>query len=151
MKVVLQRVLKSSVKVNNEVVGEINKGYLILLGVTSSDTEEDVKALVDKISKLRIFPDSEGKINLSINDVDGEILVVSQFTLYASCKKGNRPSFVEAAGPDKANELYEYFKQYCKDKFKNVESGVFGADMKVEILNDGPFTILLEAENGKIL
>ncbi len=151
MKVVLQRVLKSSVKVNDEIVGKIDKGFLILLGVTNSDTKEDVKALVDKISKLRIFPDEDGKVNLSINDIDGEILIVSQFTLYAACKKGNRPSFVESGSPDKANELYEYFKEYSQDKFKNVECGIFGADMKVDLLNDGPFTIILEAENVKIL
>ncbi len=151
MKVVLQRVLKSSVTVNNEVVGEINKGFLVLLGVNNEDTEKDVEVLVNKISKLRIFPDDQGKSNLSINDVNGELLVVSQFTLYADCRKGNRPSFTEAGKPDKANELYEYFKQYSKDKFVNVQCGVFGADMKVDIVNDGPFTIVMEAVNGNVL
>ncbi len=151
LKVVLQRVLKSSVTVSNEVVGEINNGFLVLLGVTNNDTEKDVEALVNKISKLRIFPDDQGKSNLSINDVKGELLVVSQFTLYADCRKGNRPSFTEAAKPDKANELYEYFKLYSKDKFVNVQCGVFGADMKVDIVNDGPFTIVMEAVNGNVL
>ncbi|MFV0502428.1 MAG: D-aminoacyl-tRNA deacylase [Lachnospirales bacterium] len=150
MKVVLQRVNKSSVKINGNIVGEIGKGYLILLGVGNEDTEKDVEVLVDKISKLRIFPDSDDKINLSIGEVNGEILVVSQFTLYGSCKKGNRPSFINSGKPDTANKLYEYFKEYARDKFDKVESGVFGEDMKVELENDGPFTILLECENGVI-
>ncbi len=151
MRVVLQRVLKSSVSVDGKVVGAIDKGYLVLLGVSDNDTKKEVEVLVDKISKLRIFSDENDKINLSIQDVDGELLVVSQFTLYAECKKGNRPSFTKSGKPDKANELYEYFKEYAKDKFRKVEGGEFGADMKVEILNDGPFTILLECIDGVIV
>ncbi len=151
MKVVIQRVLKSSVTVNNDIVGEINNGLLVLLGVTHNDTKKDVETLVQKISKLRIFNDKDGKINLSVNDINGELLVVSQFTLFAQCKKGNRPSFTEASNPDIANELYEYFIEYSKSYFKNVECGVFGAEMKVEILNDGPFTIIMEVVNGEIL
>ena len=144
MRVVLQRVSRASVTVNDKVVGSIGKGYLVLLGVSNSDTKENAEKLADKISKLRIFPDDNDKINLSINDVGGEILVVSQFTLYADCKKGNRPSFVNAGSPDTAEMLYEYFAEICKTKFKKVEKGIFGADMKVELLNDGPFTLVLE-------
>lgn len=151
MRVVIQRVLKSSVTVDSKVVGNIDKGLLVFLGVTHSDTKKDVEVLVEKISKLRIFPDEQGKINLSVNDVNGDILVVSQFTLFAQCKKGNRPSFVDASKPDLANELYEYFIEYSQDKFNNVQSGAFGADMKIDILNDGPFTIIMEANDGNIL
>ncbi len=150
MRVVLQRVLKSSVSVDGGVIGAIDKGFLVLLGVSDTDTKKEVEVLVDKISKLRIFADENDKTNLSIQDVDGELLVVSQFTLYAECKKGNRPSFTKSGKPDKANELYEYFKEYAKDKFRKVECGEFGADMKVEILNDGPFTLVLECNDGVI-
>ncbi len=150
MKVVIQRVLKSSCSVNEKIVGSINKGFLILLGVNNSDTKKDVEVLVDKISKLRIFPDENSKVNLSINDIKGELLVVSQFTLYADCRKGNRPSFINAGKPELAEELYEYFKKYCCDKFEKVDSGIFGADMKIEILNDGPFTIVMESKDGVI-
>ncbi len=150
MKVILQRVLSSKVTVENNVIGSIGEGILILLGVTDDDTKKDVEVLVDKISKLRIFPDENDKVNLSINDTNGSVLVVSQFTLYADCKKGNRPSFGKAGKPDKANELYEYFKEYSENKFSKVECGEFGADMKVELINDGPFTIIMETENGNI-
>ncbi|MFV0519716.1 MAG: D-aminoacyl-tRNA deacylase [Lachnospirales bacterium] len=151
MKVIIQRVLESSVSVENNIVGSIGRGFLVFLGVTSCDTKKDVEVIVEKISKLRIFPDEQGKVNLSINDIKGEVLVVSQFTLYAQTKKGNRPSFVDASKPELANELYEYFKVMCKEKFANVQCGVFGADMKVSIINDGPFTIIMEAIDGNIL
>ncbi len=151
MKVVIQRVEKSSVTVNNNIVGSIGAGFLILLGVCEEDTKKDVEVLVDKISKLRIFSDENDKVNLSINDINGAILVVSQFTLYADCRKGNRPSFINAGKPDLANDLYEYFKEYSTSKFSKVECGIFGEHMKINIVNDGPFTILLEAKDGVIL
>lgn len=144
MKAVIQRVKSAKVEVDNKVTGEIGLGYLILLGVGPEDNKEKADAMVEKISNLRIFRDNEDKMNLSIKDVDGDILVVSQFTLYADCKKGNRPSFVNAAKPDLANELYEYFIEKCKEKVKNVQSGIFGADMQVSLVNSGPVTIVLE-------
>ncbi len=150
MRVVLQRVKEAEVVVDSNSVGSIKKGYLLLLGVSEGDTENDVEVLVNKISKLRIFPDENGKSNLSIQDVEGEILVVSQFTLSADCRKGNRPSFVNASKPGRANELYEYFKKFSKDFFNNVECGIFGADMKVTLVNDGPFTIVLDCIDGVI-
>ena len=144
MKAVIQRVSKAEVKVEENITGKINQGLLILLGVGPDDTEKNADELVKKICNLRIFRDKQDKMNLSVKDIQGEILVVSQFTLYADCQKGNRPSFVNAASPDKANKLYEYFKEKCKEAVKNVESGIFGADMKVSLLNDGPVTIILE-------
>lgn len=144
MKVVIQRVANAQVEVNEKIVGKISKGYLVLFGIKEGDTIEQADALADKICKLRIFEDENEKMNLSINDVSGELLIVSQFTLYANCEKGNRPSFVEAMEPKKANEIYEYFVERCKEKVKKVEKGVFGADMKVSLLNDGPVTIVLE-------
>ena len=144
MKVVIQRVANAQVEVNEKIVGKISKGYLVLFGVKEGDTIEQADALADKICKLRIFEDENEKMNLSINDVSGELLIVSQFTLYANCEKGNRPSFVEAMETKKANEIYEYFVERCKEKVKKVEKGVFGADMKVSLLNDGPVTIVLE-------
>ena len=144
MKIVLQRVSSASVKVDGEVVGEIGKGFLVLLGVQASDTEEIADRMVDKMCRLRIFEDENGKTNLSLADVDGELLVVSQFTLYADCRKGNRPSFVHAADPGMAQELYEYFADCCRAYVPQVETGVFGAHMEVELLNDGPFTVILE-------
>lgn len=147
MKAVIQRVSKASVTVENELVSKINKGYLILLGVMDDDTEEDAEILARKTSTLRVFEDSEGKMNLDIQNVDGEILAVSQFTLCADLKKGNRPSFIRSAHPVRANELYEYFcNKLLENGVKNVEKGVFGADMKVELLNDGPVTILYDSE-----
>lgn len=146
MKVVLQRVSQASVSVDKEVVGAIGQGYLVLLGVSNNDGKLQVAKMVDKISKLRIFPDENGKINLSIAEVKGAILVVSQFTLYADCKKGNRPSFVNAGSPEVANELYEYFVQSCQDKFAKVAQGIFGASMQVSSVNDGPFTLVLEID-----
>ena len=144
MKIVLQRVTSASVKVDGEVTGRIDKGYLLLFGAGHEDSEEDCRRLADKIINLRIFSDENGKINLSLADVGGSLLVVPQYTLYADCRKGNRPNFIQAAKPDIAERLYEYFVDYCRSKGKHVETGVFGADMKVELLNDGPFTLVLE-------
>lgn len=144
MKAVVQRVTHASVKVDGEIKGQIGKGFLILLGVGQNDTEEDADRLVNKIVKLRIFSDENDKINLSLSDVGGSLLVISQFTLYADCRKGNRPNFIQAGKPDEAEKLYEYFVSQCKKQVPVVEKGVFGADMKVELLNDGPFTVVLE-------
>jgi len=147
MKLLVQRVSKASVKVEGKIVGQINKGFLVLLGITHTDNEKIADYLVDKLIKLRVFNDENDKMNLSIKDVNGELLIISQFTLYADTKSsGNRPSFVEAAKPEYANELYKYFIQKCKEKGIYTEEGIFGADMKVELLNDGPVTIMLEKE-----
>ena len=146
MRAVLQRVTRASVTVDGEVLGKIGKGFMILLGVENSDTEEITDKMADKICKLRIFEDENGKTNLSLADVGGELLVISQFTLYADCTKGNRPSFVKAGAPDKAEHLYEHFMERCRNYVDVVEKGQFGADMKVELLNDGPFTLMLESE-----
>ena len=145
MKFVIQRVSHASVTVHEETIGRINQGYLVLIGVGKEDTREDADRLVKKMIGLRIFSDENGKINKSLKDVNGELLLVSQFTPYADCRHGNRPGFTEAAGPDMANELYEYIIESCKKEVAVVEQGEFGADMKVELLNDGPFTILLES------
>lgn len=145
MKFVIQRVSHASVTVHEETIGRINQGYLVLIGVGKEDTRKDADRLVKKMIGLRIFSDENGKINKSLKDVNGELLLVSQFTLYADCRHGNRPGFAEAAGPDMANELYEYIIESCKKEVAVVEQGEFGADMKVELLNDGPFTILLES------
>lgn len=144
MKAVVQRVTHASVKVDGEIKGRIEKGFLVLLGVGQNDTEEDADRLVNKIVKLRIFSDENDKINLSLADVGGSLLVISQFTLYADCRKGNRPNFIQAGKPDEAERLYEYFVSQCEKHISVVEKGVFGADMKVELLNDGPFTVILE-------
>lgn len=144
MRIVLQRVTSASVSVNGELTGSIGTGYLILLGVGHEDTEDDCRRLADKIINLRIFSDENGKINLSLGDVGGSLLVVPQFTLYADCRKGNRPNFIQAAKPDKADYLYRYFVDYCRSRGQHTETGRFGADMKVELLNDGPFTLVLE-------
>ncbi len=144
MKLVIQRVKHAKVEVENEIVGKIGQGFLVLLGVGPEDTKETANYLVQKLIKLRVFEDENGKMNLALKDINGELLIVSQFTLYADCTSGNRPSFTNAAKPDKANELYEYFIEQCKKENVKVECGVFGADMKVELLNDGPVTIILE-------
>ena len=144
MKIVLQRVSQAEVEVDGQVIGRIGAGFLALLGVTGTDTEATAQALADKIARLRVFPDQEGKTNLSAGDVDCEMLVVSQFTLYADTRKGNRPSFTDAASPELANKLYEYFVSCCQGKFKKVATGLFGASMQVRLVNDGPFTIILE-------
>ena len=146
MRTVVQRVTHASVKVDGQTIGEIGKGFLILLGVAEEDDEAIADKMADKICRLRIFEDENGKTNLSLADVSGEILVVSQFTLYADCKKGNRPSFVKAGNPEKANRLYEYFMKRCQTHVQTVEHGQFGADMKVELLNDGPFTLMLDSK-----
>ena len=147
MKFVIQRVLNSSVRVDGETIGSIGKGFMVLIGVADTDTKEIADKLVDKMIKLRIFEDSEGKTNLSLSDVGGELLLVSQFTLYADCKKGNRPSFIKAGKSDFANEMYEYIIGKCKTyEGLKIERGKFGADMKVELVNDGPFTIVLDSE-----
>ena len=144
MRIVLQRVTSAAVKVDGKVCGKIGTGYLVLLGIGKEDTEEECRKLADKVMNLRIFSDENDKINLSLSDVDGELLIVSQFTLYADCRKGNRPNFIQAGAPDEAERLYEYFAEYCRSKGKHVETGIFGADMKVELVNDGPFTVILE-------
>ena len=144
MRVVVQRVINASVEVDGQICGSIKKGLLVFIGVGDGDSENECKRLADKIINLRIFSDENDKINLSLKDVNGELLIVSQFTLYADCKKGNRPNFTQAAKPDIANALYEFFVDYCKNLVPVVETGIFGADMKVKLLNDGPFTIVLE-------
>ena len=146
MRMVIQRVLNADVKIDGAVAGAVDKGYLLLLGIGDGDNEEIAEKMVEKLYKLRIFEDENGKINRSACDVDAEILVVSQFTLYANCRKGNRPSFIEAAPPSDAERLYEYVVSLCRQRFSKVECGRFGADMKVSLVNDGPFTILLDSK-----
>lgn len=144
MKIVIQRVTKASVSIEEKVKGQIGKGLLLFVGVGENDTKEIAEKFVDKIIKMRIFEDENGKTNLSLQDIKGEILVISQFTLYADCKKGNRPSFINAAPPHMAEEIYEYVLDLCRQKNGAVEHGEFGADMKVSLVNDGPFTIILD-------
>ena len=146
MKFVIQRVKQASVKVEGSVIGEIEKGYLVLIGVSDKDTEAVADKMIKKMIGLRIFEDAEGKTSLSLADVGGSLLLVSQFTLYANCKKGNRPSFIEAGAPDKANQLYEYIIEESKKSVSVVQTGRFGAEMEVSLINDGPFTILLDSE-----
>ena len=143
MRVVLQRVINASVEVDGQTMSSIGRGYVALLGIGQGDTKEKIIKMVDKIKKLRIFPDENGKTNLSVEDVYGDVLVVSQFTLYADCRKGNRPSFTDAGSPDLAEELYMYFIEMCQGGFNKVGHGVFGAAMKVSLVNDGPFTVVL--------
>ena len=145
MKFVIQRVTHASVKVDGEIVGKIGKGFMVLIGVSQTDTTAEADRLIKKMLGLRIFDDENGKTNLALADVGGELLLISQFTLYADCKKGNRPSFINAGKPDMANELYEYIISECTKQF-HTEKGIFGADMKVELLNDGPFTIILDSD-----
>ncbi|WP_028242982.1 D-aminoacyl-tRNA deacylase [Pseudobutyrivibrio ruminis] len=145
MKFVVQRVTEASVAVDGKTIGKIGKGFLVLIGVSDSDTKEIADKMVKKLLGLRIFDDENDKINLSLTDVGGELLLISQFTLYANCKKGYRPSFTEAGKPDMANEMYEYIIEKCREQF-HVETGEFGADMKVSLLNDGPFTIILDSQ-----
>ena len=144
MKFVIQRVKNAQVDVNNKTIGKIDNGFLVLIGITHTDTKEIADYLVKKLINLRIFEDENGKMNLSLIDINGSLLLVSQFTLYADCSGGNRPSFIDAAKPEIANELYEYIISECKKKIDKVQTGIFGADMKVSLLNDGPVTIILE-------
>lgn len=146
MKLVIQRVTEASVSIEENCVGKIGRGYLVLLGVGEGDNEEIAEKMFEKMMKLRIFADEDGKTNCSIRDVKGELLIVSQFTLYADCRKGNRPSFIKAGKPDRAKELYEYFLQLAEERYGSCEHGDFGADMQVSLCNDGPFTIVLDSE-----
>ena len=144
MRLVVQRVKKAEVKVDGNIVGKIDKGFLVLIGIKVGDTKEQADYLVKKLCNLRVFSDENDKMNLSIKDVKGKLLIVSQFTLYGDCSQGNRPSFIEAARPEEANPLYEYFCNQCELNNIEVQKGIFGADMKVELINDGPVTIIIE-------
>lgn len=146
MRAVIQCVSEASVRIDGQTVGEIGRGYAILLGVGKDDTEAQAEKLWSKILKLRVFPDENGKTNLSLTDIGGEVLVISQFTLFASCKKGNRPSFVDAGAPDEANRLYEYFADLARRDVAHVGTGHFGAMMDVALVNHGPFTIVLDTD-----
>jgi len=145
MKFVIQRVKHASVTVEGEVLGKIGKGFMVLIGVSETDNETIADKMVQKLINMRIFEDENGKTNLALKDVGGELLLISQFTLYADCKKGNRPSFIKAGSPDKANALYQYIIEKCREEIPIVEEGEFGADMKVELLNDGPVTVVLDS------
>ncbi len=145
MKFVIQRVTESSVTVDSQVIGQIGKGFTVLIGVGQQDTKEIADKMIKKLIGLRIFEDENGKTNLSLADVGGQLLLISQFTLYANCKRGNRPSFIESGAPDMAEELYEYIIAKCKESVETVERGIFGADMNVQLVNDGPFTIVLDS------
>lgn len=145
MRFIIQRVTKASVTVDGNVTGAIDRGFLVLIGVEEADTKEIADKMIKKLVGMRIFEDENGKTNLALADVSGSLLLVSQFTLYADCKKGNRPSFTRAGNPVMAEEMYEYIIAECKKQVENVQSGVFGADMKVELLNDGPFTVILDS------
>lgn len=147
MRFVIQRVLSAEVSVNDEIIGKINKGYLVLVGICNSDTKDIADKMIQKLIGLRIFEDQNGKTNLDIKSVNGSLLMVSQFTLYADCRKGNRPSFINAGKLDMANELYEYIIEKCSKEVDIVQHGVFGADMKVSLINDGPFTIVLDSDD----
>lgn len=144
MKLVIQRVKNASVEVEEKIVGKIEKGFLVLIGVKAGDTKEQADYLVKKVCNLRVFTDENDKMNLSLKDVEGQLLIVSQFTLYGNCDNGNRPSFIEAARPEEAIPLYNYFCDECAKRGFDVQKGVFGADMKVQLLNDGPVTIVIE-------
>ena len=144
MKIVVQRVKEANVKVDGKIVGEIDKGFMVLVGVTHNDTKENADYLAKKLCKLRVFEDENEKMNLSLKDVGGKLLLISQFTLYANTADGNRPSFIEAARPEQAEELYEYFCEKCKEQGIEVQKGIFGAHMDVSLLNDGPVTIIIE-------
>ena len=146
MRFVIQRVTNADVKVDGQTLGEIGKGFMVLIGVSDTDTKEIADKMIKKMIGLRIFEDENGKTNLSLETVGGSLLLISQFTLYANCKKGNRPSFIEAGEPKMAEEMYEYILEKCRESVPVVERGQFGADMKVSLTNDGPFTIILDSE-----
>ena len=145
MKFVIQNVLNASVSVDQKIVGQINQGYVVFIGISNDDNEETANKMIQKMLNLRIFQDENGKTNLSLEQISGELLLISQFTLYADCKHGNRPSFIKAGKPDHAQKLYNYIIEQCKMKVANVQTGIFGADMKVSLINDGPFTIVLDS------
>lgn len=146
MRFVIQVVSQADVKIDGNIKGSIQQGFMVLVGIGQKDTEEIADKMVSKLLGLRIFPDDNGKTNLSLADVGGSLLLVSQFTLYADCRKGNRPSFINAGAPDEANRLYEYIIHKCREQVKKVETGEFGADMKVSLVNEGPFTIILDSD-----
>ena len=146
MKFVIQRVTEASCTVDNQITGEIKNGFCVLIGVAETDTIEIADKMIKKMLQMRIFADDQGKTNLSLKDVSGSLLLISQFTLYANCKKGNRPSFIGAGNPELANSLYEYIIEECKKEIPMVQTGIFGADMKISLINDGPFTIVLDSE-----
>lgn len=145
MKFLIQRVSNADVKVDDKIIGQIGKGFLVFVGISDSDDKSVADKMIKKLIGLRIFKDENGKVNLDLKSVDGELLLISQFTLYADCRKGNRPSFINAGAPDKANELYQYIVGQCKKEVAVVEEGQFGADMKVSLTNDGPFTVILDS------
>lgn len=145
MRFVVQRVTQASVAVEGEIIGQIGKGFLVLVGISGTDTREIADKMVKKLIGLRIFEDENGKTNLDLRSVDGQLLIISQFTLYADCRKGNRPSFINAGAPDMAEELYQYILEKCRQEIAVVQEGSFGADMKVSLLNDGPFTVILDS------
>lgn len=145
MKFVIQNVLNASVSVDQQIVGQINQGYVVFIGISNEDNEETANKMIQKMLNLRIFQDENGKTNLSLEQISGDLMLVSQFTLYADCKHGNRPSFIKAGKPEHAQKLYDYIIEQCKLKVPNVQTGIFGADMKVSLINDGPFTILLDS------
>lgn len=146
MKFVIQRVTDAKVSVDGKAVGKIGKGFMVLIGIAGTDTVEIADKMIKKLIGMRIFEDENGKTNLALKDVGGELLLISQFTLYSDCKKGNRPSFVNAGAPDMADEMYQYIISQCKKEIDVVEKGIFGADMKVSLVNDGPFTIVLDSD-----
>ena len=146
MKFVIQRVKNASCAVDNEIIGAIEQGFCVFIGVSNEDTTEIADKMIKKLIGMRIFDDENDKINLSLADVNGGLLLISQFTLYADCKKGNRPSFINAGKPDMANQMYEYIIEKCKEQVPNVQIGSFGADMKISLINDGPFTIVLDSK-----
>lgn len=146
MKFLIQRVTEANVRVDSEIIGQIQKGFLVFIGVSQNDTQEIADKMIHKLLNLRIFEDAEGKTNLNLAAVNGSLLLISQFTLYADCRHGNRPSFINAGKPDMADALYEYIIAKCRETVPNVQQGAFGADMKVSLVNDGPFTIMLDSD-----